>query len=121
MEVLSAVHPVAVAHPARPQGGGVGEGEVTSSPGCSGMRLSAEPGPCRPGGVDDVFRTSVDEPLRDTQLVSITRTPILGIHTHAHTHPDDSDVSSCYRVEKRKRREGSGGRNRIPYDTSGSS
>lgn len=59
-------------------GGGVADGEVVSSPGCSGMSVSAgEPGPCMPGGVEEVFRTSVDEPLRDTQEVSITRTPIL--------------------------------------------
>lgn len=59
-------------------GGGVADGEVTNSPGCSGMRVSAgEPGPCMPGGVDEALRVSVAEPLRDTQEVSITRTPIL--------------------------------------------
>lgn len=56
-------------------GGGVAEGEVLqNSPGCSGM---SESGPCRPGGVDEVLRASVDEPLRDTQEVSMTRTPML--------------------------------------------
>lgn len=30
-----------------------------------------------PGGVEEALRASVDEPLRDTQEVSITRTPIL--------------------------------------------
>lgn len=64
-------------------GGGVMDGEVTSSPGCSGISASAgEPGPCKPGGVDEVFRASVDEPLRETQEVSITRTPILEANTH---------------------------------------
>lgn len=59
-------------------GGGVADGEVASSPGCSGMSVSAgEPGPCMPGGVDEVFLASVAEPLRETQEVSITRTPIL--------------------------------------------
>lgn len=58
--------------------GGVAEGEVASSPGCSGMSVSAgEPGPCMPGGVEEVLRVSVEEPLRDTQEVSITLTPIL--------------------------------------------
>lgn len=62
--------------------GGVADGEVTSSPGCSGMSVSAgEPGPCMPGGVEEVLRISVDEPLRDTQEVSITRTPILERNT----------------------------------------
>lgn len=56
-------------------GGGVAEGEVLqNSPGCSGM---SESGPCKPGGVDEVLRASVDEPLRDTQEVSMTRTPML--------------------------------------------
>lgn len=36
-----------------------------------------ESGPCKPGGVDEVLRASVDEPLRDTQEVSMTRTPML--------------------------------------------
>ena len=64
-------------------GGGVADGEVVSSPGCSGMSVSAgEPGPCMPGGVEEVLRVSVDEPLRDTQEVSMTRTPILVTHTH---------------------------------------
>lgn len=59
-------------------GGGVADGEVANSPGCSGMRLSAEePGPCMPGGVEEVLRASVAGPLRDTQEVSITRTPML--------------------------------------------
>lgn len=59
-------------------GGGVADGEVASSPGCSGMSVSpGEPGPCIPGGVEEALRASVDEPLRDTQDVSITRTPIL--------------------------------------------
>ena len=63
-------------------GGGVAAGEMASSPGCSGMRVSAgEPaGPCMPGGVDEALRCRVDEPLRDTQDVSITRTPILETH-----------------------------------------
>lgn len=56
-------------------GGGVAEGEVLqNSPGCSGM---SESGPCKPGGVDEVLRANVDEPLRDTQEVSMTRTPML--------------------------------------------
>lgn len=54
--------------------GGVADGEVVSSPGCSGMSVSE---PCMPGGVEEALRASVDEPLRDTQEVSITRTPIL--------------------------------------------
>lgn len=67
--------------------GGVAEGEVTSSPGCSGMSVSAgEPGPCMPGGVEEVLRTSVDEPLRDTQEVSMTRTPILQTNTRTESH-----------------------------------
>lgn len=57
-------------------GGGVADGEVASSPGCSGMSVSAgEPG--MPGGVEEALRASVAEPLRDTQEVSITRTPML--------------------------------------------
>lgn len=59
----------------RSPGGGVAEGEMLQkSPGCSGM---SESGPCKPGGVDEVLRASVDEPLRDTQEVSMTRTPML--------------------------------------------
>lgn len=58
--------------------GGVADGEVASSPGCSGMSVSpGEPGPCMPGGVDEALRARVDEPLRDTQEVSMTRTPML--------------------------------------------
>lgn len=34
-----------------------------------------------PGGVDEVLRASVADPLRDTQEVSITRTPMLWTHT----------------------------------------
>lgn len=61
--------------------GGVADGEAASSPGCSGMSVSAgEPGPCMPGGVEEVLRVSVDEPLRDTQEVSMTRTPTLERH-----------------------------------------
>lgn len=64
-------------------GGGVAAGEVASSPGCSGMSVSAgEPGPCMPGGVEEALRARVDEPLRDTQEVSITRTPILEIKAY---------------------------------------
>ncbi len=64
-------------------GGGVADGEVASSPGCSGIRVSAgEPGPCMPGGVEEAFRASVAEPLRDTQEVSMTRTPILETSTY---------------------------------------
>lgn len=63
-------------------GGGVVDGEVANSPDCSGRRVSAgEPGPCMPGGVEEVLRTSVAEPLRDTQEVSITRTPMLQTDT----------------------------------------
>lgn len=59
------------------------DGEASSSPGCSGMSVSAgDPGPCMPGGVEEALRTSVEEPLRDTQEVSITRTPILGTDKH---------------------------------------
>lgn len=47
------------------------------------MSVSAGPEPGMPGGVDEVLRASVAEPLRDTQEVSITRTPML--HTHTHT------------------------------------
>lgn len=67
-----------VTYQIRSPGGGVADGEVACSPGCSGMSESAgDPGPCTPGGVDEVFRVSVAEPFRDTQEVSITRTPIL--------------------------------------------
>lgn len=62
--------------------GGVADGEMASSPGCSGMSVSAgEPGPCMPGGVEEALRARVDEPLRDTQEVSITLTPILETKT----------------------------------------
>lgn len=72
-----------VTYPTLSPGGGVADGEVASSPGCSGMSVSAgELGPCMPGGVEDVLRASVDEPLRDTQEVSITRTPILETNTY---------------------------------------
>lgn len=51
-------------------GGGVADGEVTSSPGCSGMSASAgPPEPCMPGGVEEALRARVDEPFRDTQEV----------------------------------------------------
>lgn len=63
--------------------GGVADGDVASSPGCSGISVSAgEPGPCIPGGVEEALRASVAEPLRDTQEVSITRTPILETNTN---------------------------------------
>lgn len=88
-----------VTHQNLSPGGGVMDGEVTSSPGCSGMSVSAgEPGPCMPGGVDEVFRASVDEPLRETQEVSITRTPMLEINTYTESY-----------MTKRKRCEVSGG------------
>lgn len=68
-------------------GGGVADGEVESSPGCSGMSVSAgEPGPCMPGGVEEVLRARVAEPFRDTQEVSITRTPILETNTQRESH-----------------------------------
>lgn len=68
-------------------GGGVADGEVASSPGCSGMSVSAgQPGPCMPGGVDEVFRANVDEPLRETHEVSITRTPILKVNTYTQSY-----------------------------------
>lgn len=58
-------------------GGGVGEGEVEISPGCSGMRASmGGVGGCTLGGVEEHLREE-DEPLRDTQEVSITLTPML--------------------------------------------
>lgn len=56
-------------------GGGVGEGEAEKSPGCSGTRASAEGG-CTLGGVEEHLRVE-PEPLRDTQVVSITLTPML--------------------------------------------
>lgn len=72
-----------VTYQTRSPGGGVADGEVACSPGCSGMSVSAgDPGPCTPGGVDEVFRASVAEPFRDTQEVSITRTPILWTNTY---------------------------------------
>lgn len=58
-------------------GGGVGEGEAENSPGCSGMRASVGgAGGCTLGGVEELLRVE-DEPLRDTQEVSITLTPML--------------------------------------------
>lgn len=63
-------------------GGGVTDEEAPSSPGCSEMKVSAGPEPGMPGGVDEVFRAIVAEPFRDTQEVSITRTPMLSTHTH---------------------------------------
>lgn len=58
-------------------GGGVGEGEAEKSPCCSGMSASmGGVGGCTLGGVEDVLRED-DEPLRDTQEVSITLTPML--------------------------------------------
>lgn len=72
-----------VTYQTRSPGGGVVDGEVENSPGCSGIRVSAEePGPCKPGGVEEVLRVSVVDPLRDTQEVSITRTPILETNTY---------------------------------------
>lgn len=48
-----------------------------SSSGCSGMSESVGgAGVWAPGGVEDALRAE-DEPLRDTQDVSITRTPML--------------------------------------------
>lgn len=67
--------------------GGVADGDVASSPGCSGISVSAgDPGPCIPGGVEEALRTSVVEPLRDTQEVSITRTPMLETNTNRKSH-----------------------------------
>lgn len=58
-------------------GGGVREGEAENSPGCSGMGASVGgAGGCTLGGVDEHLRVE-DEPLRDTQEVSITLTPML--------------------------------------------
>ena len=58
-------------------GGGGGGGEVEISPGCSGMRASmGGVGGCTLGGVEEHLREE-DEPLRDTQEVSITLTPML--------------------------------------------
>ena len=58
-------------------GGGVGEGEVEISPSCSGMRASmGGVGGCTLGGVEEHLREE-DEPLRETQEVSITLTPML--------------------------------------------
>lgn len=57
-------------------GGGVREGEAESSPGCSGMGASMGGAKgCTLGGVDEHLR--VDGPLRDTQVVSMTLTPML--------------------------------------------
>lgn len=59
-------------------GGGVGIGEVASSPGCSEIRVSAgEPGGCALGGVEEDLRPSVQELLPFTHDVSITLTPTL--------------------------------------------
>lgn len=59
-----------------PAGGGVGKGDAESSP-CSGMRASeGRRGDCTPRGVEELLRAD-DEPLRDTQEVSITLTPML--------------------------------------------
>lgn len=53
------------------------EGEAADSPGCPGMGASVGgAGGCTLGGVDEHLRAE-DEPLRDTQEVSITRTPML--------------------------------------------
>lgn len=99
-----------VTYQTRSPGGGVADGEVTSSPGCSGMRVSAgEPGPCMPGGVEEALRASVAEPLRDTQEVSITRTPIL----ETNTYPE-----SCMMMKKEARgggKERSGEKGMIRY------
>lgn len=55
----------------------MGEGEAANSPGCSGRRASVDrAGGCTLGGVDEHLRVE-DEPLRDTQVVSITLTPML--------------------------------------------
>lgn len=55
----------------------MGEGVAENSPGCSGMRASVGGrGVCTLGGVEEVLRVD-DEPLRDTQEVSITLTPML--------------------------------------------
>lgn len=72
----------AVTYQSLSAGGGVPNGDAPSSPGCSGMSASPGPEPGMPGGVDEVLRASVAEPLRDTQEVSITRTPMLWTHTH---------------------------------------
>ena len=69
-------------------GGSVTDEEAPSSLGCSGMSASAGAEPGIPGGVDEVLRTSVAEPLRDTQEVSITLTPMLPTHTHTNTQRD---------------------------------
>lgn len=51
------------------------------------MSVSAgKPGPCMPGGVEEVLRASVAEPFRDTQEVSITRTPILETNAYRESY-----------------------------------
>lgn len=68
-------------------GGGVWQGEVERSTGCSGFSESeGGAGGWTLGGVDELLRDD-EEPLRDTQDVSMTRTPIL----HRDTY--NSDIS----------------------------
>ena len=58
-------------------GGGGGGGEVEIPPSCSGMRAArGGVGGCTLGGVEEHLREE-DEPLRETQEVSITLTPML--------------------------------------------
>ena len=88
--------------------GGVADGEQASSPGCSGMSVSTEP--CRPGGVEEVFRDRVAEPLRDTQEVSITRTPILDTNTSRVIYNDEERAE----LGKGKERSGETGHDTVP-------
>lgn len=65
------------------EGGGVREGEAENSPGCSCKGASmGGVGGCTHGGVDEHLR----EPLRDTQEVSITLTPMLQVGHRCKAH-----------------------------------
>lgn len=65
------------------EGGGVREGEAENSPGCSCKGASmGGVGGCTHGGVDEHLR----EPLRDTQEVSITLTPMLQVGHRCTAH-----------------------------------
>lgn len=73
----------------RPRLDGESEGTMGSSGGCSGRgdgRSAGGAGGCMEGGAHDPFRPA-EEPLRATQDVSITLTPMLVRDTKTRAYP----------------------------------
>lgn len=82
----------------RPRPDGESEGTTGSSGGCSrrgegrgAASSSGGAGGCVEGGAHDPFRPADDEPLRATQDVSITLTPMLVRDTKTRAYPCVTD------------------------------